>query len=219
MSDAPLMMQGTYGKHDYFVIARKGNMAVGVKPNSISPGKPKGHPGCVWFGARLRVAPVGTLFADEKGVDNVVQFQQKYDKPAEAFPDVVWEASNSERASTTVGALLRGTLDATLEEAEPLLTGMVDGSLALKLTNYLAELIGPEYLIMDADALAQVLTQHVYEPVSVKVRKGLQTNQLVIDEMEKTIGNFGVTASILKKAYAKLPDAVEDADDSTGTDD
>ena len=61
--DGPLMMYGTEGQRDYLVIGRKGNVAIGIKPNAIAPGEKFGHPGTVWFGARLRSAPADDILA------------------------------------------------------------------------------------------------------------------------------------------------------------
>lgn len=218
----PLMMLGTNGYHDYFVIARKGNMALGIKPNNIAPGAKFGHAGTVWFGARLRSAPADGLFSDDNGVDNVVQFQKKFEKPADAWDGVVWEKDNEERASTTVGALLRGTLEGNIEEAKLILNEMRDGKLATKLATYLAELAGTENLIMPIDELSAMLTEHVYGKIAVKLEKAIEARAIVETEMEKTIGTFGMQASILKKAYAKLQEEAEDVDqdnEPTGTDD
>lgn len=218
-AQGPKMMLGTNGFHDYFVIARKGNMALGIKPNNISPGTKFGHPGTVWFGARLRSAPAGDLFADENGVDNVVQFQKKFETPGEAWDGVVWEKEDQSRASTTVGALLRGTLEGSLSEAHLVLDEMKGGKLSKKLADYLTELAGPENMIMDADALAAMLTEHVYGKIAAKLEKMVEARQIVEEEMEKSIGTFGMQAQLLKKAYAKLQDEAEDIEDATGSDD
>lgn len=214
----PKMMIGTNGFHDYYVIGRKGNIAVGIKPNDISPGDRFGHPGTTWFGARLRAAPAGDLFADDKGVDNVVQFQKKFDEPAEAFENVEWEKSNPERASTTIGSLIRGTLMGSLEDAQLVLDEMRDGKLASKLATYLTELIGAENMTLSIPELAEMLTEHVYGKIAAKLEKMIEARKIVEVEMEKNIGTFGMQAQMLKKAYSKMQEAAEEPEEH-GSDD
>lgn len=214
----PLMMIGTNGFHDYYAIARKGNIAVGIKPNDISPGDRFGHPGTTWFGARLRAAPAGTLFADDKGVDNVVQFQKKFDLPADAFDNVEWEKSNPERASTTIGSLIRGTLMGSLDDAHLVLDEMKDGKLANKLATYLTELLGAENMLMPIPELADMLTEQVYGKIADKLEKMIAARKIVETEMAENIGTFGMQAQVLKKAYAALEDPEGKGEDA-GSDD
>ncbi|MBY0560030.1 hypothetical protein [Hyphomicrobium sp.] len=110
------MMLGTSGKADYLAFAKKGNIALGIKPESALPGESMRVPNTVWFGARLRAAPGWGLFSGKEGADNVVSFQKTYAKPGDAFPNVTWEKSDNDRASTTIGILLPGS-SRTVEDA------------------------------------------------------------------------------------------------------
>ena len=74
------MMRGSGGAMDYAVVARKGNMAFGVKPLAAMPGAARGLPGTTYFVVRVRVAPVGDLFNDDED-GNVVKLGQKYKQP------------------------------------------------------------------------------------------------------------------------------------------
>lgn len=218
----PKMMIGTNGYHDYFVIARKGNIALGIKPNNIAPGDRFGHPGTTWFGARLRAAPAGDLFEAE-GEGNVVQFQKKFDLPAEAWDEVEWEKSDGDRASTTIGSLIRGTLSGSIDDAKMVLEEMKDGKLANKLATYLTELAGAENMILSIDELSAILTDKVYGKIAAKLEKMIEARKIVETEMEKNIGTFGMQAKMLKKAYEKMQESVEDAEpadnDEAGSDD
>lgn len=209
----PVMMVGTNGYKDYLVIAGKGNVALGIKPNNISPGAAFGHPGTVWFGARLRSARTDGMDYKPDGEDNVVKFQKNPENLADAWPGVVWEKQDEKRASTTIGVLLRGTLEGQIEDAKALLDKMKSGKLAEQMAEYLANLAGADNLIMQPDEIAAWLTENVYGKIAGKLEKAIEARKIVEQEMEKNIGTFGMQASILKKAYAKLQEEVDDADD------
>lgn len=209
----PVMMVGTYGHKDYLVIAGKGNVALGIKPNNISPGAAFGHPGTVWFGARLRSARADGLDYKPDGDDNVVKFQKNPENLWDAWPGIVWEKQDEKRASTTIGVLLRGSLDGQIEDAKLLLDKMKSGKLSEQMAEYLAGLAGAENLIMQPDEIADWLTQNVYGKIAGKLEKAIEARQIVEQEMEKSIGTFGMQAQILKKAYAKLQEEVEDVAD------
>lgn len=209
----PVMMVGTNGYKDYLVIAGKGNVALGIKPNNISPGAAFGHPGTVWFGARLRSARADGLDYKPDGDDNVVKFQKNPENLWDAWPGIVWEKQDEKRASTTIGVLLRGSLDGQIEDAKLLLDKMKSGKLSEQMAEYLAGLAGAENLIMQPDEIADWLTQNVYGKIAGKLEKAIEARQIVEQEMEKSIGTFGMQAQILKKAYAKLQEEVEDVAD------
>lgn len=208
----PVMMVGTNGYKDYMVIAGKGNVALGIKPNDISPGARFGHPGTVWFGARLRSARADGLDYKPDGEDNVVKFQKNPENLWDAWPGIVWEKKDDKRASTTIGVLLRGSLEGSIADAQALLDKMKSGKLSEQMAEYLVGLAGAENLIMQPDEIAAWLTETVYGKVAAKLEKVIEARGIVETEMEKNIGTFGMQASILKKAYAKLQEEVEDVD-------
>lgn len=215
----PLMMTGTNGYEDYLVIARNGNVALGIKPNDISPGARFGHPGTVWFGARLRSAPAGSLFDGEADEENVVKFHKNPENLWDAWPEVVWEKKSDKRASTTIGVLLRGTLDGPIGDAQQLLDKMKSGKLSEQMAEYLAGLAGAENLVLTPDEIAAWLTGNVYGKIADKLEKTIEARGIVEQEMEKNIGTFGMQASILKKAYAKLQEEAEDLPEDDQQDD
>ena len=51
------MMPGSDTGNSYLLIGRKGNIAVGIKPETFKSGGEFGSVGNTWFGAKLRVAP------------------------------------------------------------------------------------------------------------------------------------------------------------------
>ncbi|MCL4743825.1 MAG: hypothetical protein KJZ83_00270 [Burkholderiaceae bacterium] len=218
------MMRGTGGAYDYLVIARRGDIALGIKPNSIMNGKAFGHPGTVWFGTRLRSASAQGMF-EEVEESKVVKLEKKPENFWDAWPNVVWELQDNMRASTTIGVLLRGSLDGTRTEAEALLAEMKDGKLSSKMADYLYEIIGPEHMILSPAEIAKWLTENVYGKVAGQIEKSLKAKMIVEKEMEANIGHFGMQAAILKKAYEEVqaesedPDAADDLDEEEFDDD
>jgi hypothetical protein len=210
----PMMMLGTNGYHDYLVIAGKGDVALGIKPNSIKSGAAFGHPGTVWFGARLRSARIdGQPYTPSESSG---AFQQNPENLWDAWPGVVWEKQDDKRASTTIGVLLRGTLEGSIEEAQALLDKMKSGKLSEQMAEYLSDLAGAENLITQPDEIAAWLTANVYGKIAAGLEKQIEARKIMEVEMEKNIGTFGMQAQILKKAYDKLAEPVEDLPDAEG---
>lgn len=199
---------------DYLVIARRGDIALGVKPNVIMPGGMFGHPGTVWFGARLRSSSAKPIFGGEGENSNVVSLDKvKVTDFAEAWPNVDWEKKDHERASTTIGSLVPGSLDGSIEEAQKVLDYMKDGKLAKQLADYLYNLVGEQYMILTRDQIAQWLTDTVYGKVAMRLEKSIKKRMAFEEEMGKNIGTFGMQAQILKKAYEKVQAEYEEAED------
>lgn len=214
VQDSPKMMRGSSGAFDYLVIARRGDIALGVKPNAIVKGETFGHPGTVWFGSRLRSAPATGMFDEEPS--KVVKLEKKPENLWDAWPNVVWEKKSSERASTVIGVLLKGSLDGTKEEAEAILNEMKDGKLAKRMADYLYELIGSEYMILSRDEISNYLTENVYGKIAASIEKMIKAKMIVEQEMGKNIGVFGMQAQILKKAYEQIQ--AEEEGDNTDDD-
>lgn len=210
--DGPKMMMGTEGKFDYLVIARRGDIALGVKPNFIKSGRIFGQDGTVWFGARLRSASAEGLFEDDPD-PKVVKLEKKPESFGAAWPNVVWEKEDNKRASTTIGVLLRGRLDGTVEEANLILKQMKNGEIAKQMADYLYNLVGEQYMILTRDQIAQWLTDTVYSKVAMRFEKSIKKRMAFEEEMGKNIGTFGMQAQILKKAYEKVQAEYEEAED------
>ena len=197
----PVMMRGSGGERNYLVIARRGGIALGIKPETIAAGDGMGGPGTVWFGLPPRPAPAAGLFpAEPEG--NVVKLEKTPENLWDAWPNVEWEKRSPARASTTIGVLLRGRLDDA--EAQPLLAQMEDGTIARKLADYLYELVGEQHMILSRDEIADHLTKTVYGSVAKSIRERMEVRKAVLDEMEQSIGTFGTQAQLLKKAYEKV---------------
>ena len=209
---SPKMMVGSGGKLDYLVVARQGDVALGVKPNAVLPGKFFGQPGTVWFGARLRSAPSAHLFKDEQQ-GNVVKLEKKPENHWDCWPNIVWEKQDATRASTEIGVLLRGSLDGTKEEAQQLFKELKGGKLAKKMADYLYEIAGEQNMILSRKEITDWLTENVYAKIAKEIEDTIKRKELFKEEMGKNIGVFGMQAQILKKVYDTVKAKGEEADD------
>ena len=228
----PAMMLGTNGHHDYLVLARKGSVALAVKPNLIADGDAFGVPGTTHFGARLRSAPANTTQLQID--DTVVSFGSKQVSISESWNDITWEKTNNLRASTQIGVLFKGTPKV---DTEVLLAGIGERQLATKMTDYLIGLAGEDNLVLSRREIIDWLDAF-YQPIIAKILASQEKAKLVQTELAASIGTFGMQAALLKKVYGTTSpedegdfddavlvpstaevDDIEDTDDHDDTDD
>jgi len=89
-SKTQVFMDGTNEPKSYLKIGQKGNMAVGLKVLPLIPGEMFNQPDKILLVCRIRVAPR----------QNLPPKSQNYAMPKDAFPDVSWNKSDKNRAST-----------------------------------------------------------------------------------------------------------------------
>lgn len=218
------MMRGSEGNLDYFVIARKANMGIGIKNNYLAPGK---LPGTIYVGFRVRCANVAHLFEeDDHKLGNVISMADMKLIPSTAYPNVPWEKSSSERASTQAGI----TLDISDAKGGILhvLQDQLEGKkLAKQISEGLVQLIGgEETLIMNKRALKNMLHE-MFVTKFTAIIGSVEQNKAVDSALKEGVGQFGVTSASLKKLMDKVqqdtkpknPDHdVEDLEEDGGED-
>jgi hypothetical protein len=197
------MMRGSGGAMDYAVVARKGNMAFGVKPLAAMPGAARGLPGTTYFVVRVRVAPVGELF--EEGEDsNVVKLGQKYKLPAQAWPNIEWMKSGSDRCSTILSMFVKGALGAGPELEKLLLDNVAGKAIGKKLADQIVELVGSENLVIKPRHLVDFTDEQFMGAINSAIEQIKQKKQAQEQMFAALEDNFGVEQKVLKDVYAKL---------------
>ncbi len=195
------MMPGSDTGNTYLLIGRKGNMAVGIKPETFKSGGDFGSPGNTWFGAKLRVAPGGTILASEEKTVVTMKDKIVYEKPADAFPTIKWSKSDPTRASTVLGILLKGDIAGGSEGMLAFVDHLTTGKLSSKVATYMIDLIGGENLLIDRQDIVDWFDSQ-FIPVANQMKKKMAVHEEFVSQLE--IGNFGIHVDMLKKAYEKV---------------
>jgi len=197
------MMRGSGGAMDYAVVARKGNMAFGVKPLAAMPGAARGLPGTTYFVVRVRAAPAGDLF-DEGEEGNVVKLGQKFKLPREAWPNIEWMKTDKDRASTILSMFVKGTLGAGPELEQLLLDNIKDKAVGKKLTDQLVELVGADNLVAKPRHLVDFTDEQFMGAINGAIEQITHKKQAQEQMFAALEDNFGVEQKVLKDVYAKL---------------
>lgn len=204
------MMPGTSPKSmGYLAFARKGDVLLGVHPEVITPGEKFGVEGTTYFAVRVRSAPTLGLFGEEDAAQKVVSFVKPPADLAVAWPKVVFEKVSPERASTTVGAFIRGSFNPKDPGAmETLLANIGEGKMVSKLAGYLFELAEPQYAIVTKAELRAWL-QEFFAPSIAKAVEFVTQQKQVTEAFEATIGSFGMQSAQLKAIFEASEQATE----------
>lgn len=210
----PIMVFGTNGNQDYLAFARSGDIALSVKPTSIRSGANYGSVGTVWIGARLRASEAPDQLPELPATtpSNIVQFDKEATTPGKPWVGVTWEKQHPARCSTTIGGLFPGSLD-TVEGCLNLVAELENGTVAMKMAEYLVQTAEGGDLFLTVDQLAAQLQSQFYDKIAERSRKHLEAQQKVNESMKSSVGSFGMQAALLKKAYAATETKVEDATD------
>jgi hypothetical protein len=210
MKTEPKMMPGTESAASYFAFAKKGNVLLGIKPYGMMKGEVFGVAGTTYFTGRLRSAPAGSLFDDEKG-KKVVKLEANPENLWDAWPGVEWEKKNLERASTTIGVFMRGQFSKDTEVMKVLLDAISDRKMSDKTATYLIELAGPKSVFVTHRELSSWLDKH-YDEITKRILLKIEHSKEASAELEKNIGVFGMQAQVLKKIHEKFAKAEEQHD-------
>ena len=165
------------------------------------------------------VGPSDGLFAEEDAAKKVVKLQKEPANLADAWPGVTWEQVSSARASTTVGAFIKGSIP---ENISVLLENVGNGRLANRLTDYLVDLAGPANMITTSADLIEWLDSQ-FSPVIEKIQATFTKQKELAEVFKGTVGSFGMAAAMLKKVYQETEhndkaDSIDDDDDIDPTD-
>ena len=196
------MVQGTGGKADYLLVAHKGSIGLGLKPNVIAP---DASVGTTYIGARIRSVMVPDHILPQ---DSVVHFSHLSLALDTAWPTVTWEKVNDIRASTQIGMHLMGTPDSN---PELLWAAMKNRKMATDMADYLIGVVGAETLHVTREELIAWIDT-IYAPATKMIQRHVEVARRIAAEIESTIGVFGMQAAMIKKVYDDLGEGSDVAD-------
>lgn len=211
----PVMMNGSSSIASYAVVARNGNVGLGLKPEAIVSGSRVGGPAnTTYIAATIRSADVTQLFKEKDAeIGKVVQMPKKMSL-AEAWPSVKWKKQDASRCSTTIGVFLDVDLR---KEPEKVLKEFDSRKVVNDMADYVLGLVpeGAKKLLRKQELSAWIYEQYV--PNLKKVAQAAEAYKQAVEDNSKNIGVFGMQVDQLKAMYGKSghsQDAhVEDADD------
>lgn len=205
-------LDGTSSSKSYLIIARRGDIALGIRPLGIGDGGGMGVPGKSYLHARLRStkAPVGMAaqYASD-GAQKVVKLGDQKLGFDEAWPELEFAKQDKERASTIVGVFLRGSLR---HEPATVIARLEEEDFLLKMAMYVAERVGPENMIMRPIAIAAWLHEQL-DPMLGKIKGQIAASAEFAQHVEEHVEVFGFQAALLNKLYSKHQPASHDPDD------
>lgn len=177
------LMDGSSSRQSYAIVARRGDVFLGIKFCGLAEGREFGLPDKAYLHVLLRSARNEDLAAEldfNKASDNVVQFQPQLALDA-AWPNLSFERVDNERASIMVGLFIQGSLDKDIPDV---LARIRKGDLCRKLVAYAIAAAGPENCIVKEETAASWLS-HQAAPTLRALRKNFVTKQAMVATREE----------------------------------
>lgn len=189
----------------YMIVARRGTIALAIKPEAIVPSiavnGPENH---TYFTIRLRSQDAAEAFKDLE-ISDFDKAMMKKIGFASAWSEVVWEKVSQVHASTTVGTHLPGQAHGdSLEKSQLFLDNLENGALTEKFIEYIRGMIEPQYFIADDESIKEFLSA-TYLNISSKIREMMTKSQNITAELSEP-GSFKMAAKVIKKSFDNLPD-------------
>jgi hypothetical protein len=165
-----ILMNGSSEAERYAIVARCGDVFLGIKFSGLADGALFGLPDKTYVNVLLRSARNESLAAEldlKKPADNVVLLVQPQLALDAAWPELMFERVNAERASLVIGSFIQGVLG---KDTPAILTQVRKGDLLRDMVAYAVAAAGPENCITDQDKVAGWLANQA-EPLLLKHRK------------------------------------------------
>jgi hypothetical protein len=181
-------MDGTESKNSYAVVARRGNIFLGVKLSGLTDGEQLGMPGKSYLHARVRSARDQTLAAKldlEAGVDKVVPLFGQQLALDEAWPNFTFEKIDEKRASVVIGMFIDGSLAGN---TDAVITRIEEADLFRKIVDYVIGEAGRAYRIARAKVAATWLSDQA-QPTLDGLKKFAELHKTVL-EAQKEFGGL-----------------------------
>lgn len=204
------MLKGTDGGYDYLLVAVRGGIGLGLKPNMIASGS---KPGTTYVGARIRSANLKPSDMPQS-TGNVIPLGQKQTLDT-AWPKITWEKVDSVRASTPIGVFVNGTVE---KNPVILYEELTKKDLPRNMAKYVASLAGADNMVISEDDLTKWI-ESKYAPAVEKLMKVAEAEKKMADEISESIGVFGMQADMMKKVYGSLVPDIEEESEEEDEDD
>ena len=146
---------GSMSKKTYMVVARRGDICLGIKLEGMVPGDKLKMPGKTYLLFRVRSARQPDLFAEEDAQQKVVPLNGNMGLD-EAWPNFTFDVVNSSRASAAVGVFIDGSL---LEDPAAFCEKFIDGDYVGKSIDYVLSRAGEDNVILPRDVIVETFTE------------------------------------------------------------
>ncbi|MEA2730504.1 MAG: hypothetical protein QOD93_4893 [Acetobacteraceae bacterium] len=172
------LMDGTSTRQSYAIVARRGDVFLGIKFSGLAEGAQFGLPDRTYLNVLLRSARNQDLAAelDLEKPDNVVHLTLPQFALDAAWPGLTFERVNAERASLVIGLFIQGTRDTEIPDV---LARIRNGNLFRKLVAYAAAAAGPDNCIVDQERAACWLSNQS-KPTLRELRKKFVVEQAAV---------------------------------------
>jgi hypothetical protein len=198
MNAEPKMMIGTGGSPSYLQIARRGDIALGLKVLGCGP-DPTGSPNRAYVACRIRSSAYkpGAAMEHAEQEENVVNLADSSLNFQSAWPELNFSKFDGYRASTIVGFFIRGNLHK--EPLEVFKTALA-GDQFSKLIHFITEKVGPAYLVLRPTVIVEWAENEI-KPIIEQLEKKLAIKSQFDAETEDMIGVAGFQAHQLKLLF------------------
>ena len=194
------LMDGTDSQSSYAVVARRGDIFLGIQLSGLIDGLILGLPGKTYLSARVWSARnqelAEQLDAQNSAINVVGLFQQLLALDG-AWPNFSFDKLDGQRASLGIGLFIQGSL---LHQPVAVLSQLEKPDLVRKLVDYVIDKVGPEHRIARAKAAAAWLFTKI-KPTLDHLREIIKHGQIA----EQTKKEFKATVEHALEVVAPYP--------------
>ena len=181
------LIDGTGSQQSYAVVARRGNIFLGIKFAGLADGASFGLPGTTYVHVRLRSARSKHLAAqlDVTRKDKIFNLPLDHLSLDEAWPYLSFEKVDEKRASLGIGLFIKGSL---IVNTDAVISRIEKGDLFRKLIVYVMSQVDPKNCIVDQHRMSLWLADQAQSVLNELKKK------IAIQQMIASVHNeFGTT--------------------------
>ena len=220
---APKLMDGSSSSKSYLLIGRRGDIALGMKIMGLMP-SPTGTDH-TYVACKVRSSAYGQDVEHEETEEKVVSLADKNLTFESAWPNIKFDKSGGERASTVVGFFVRGRVT---KDPLKVMEQLVDGDGLKQLVDFICDAAGSDNLVLRRGAILEWLHKGMLE--GYEAMKKRETAKAEFEaSVEENVGIIGFQAqqmkALLKQEEAeaeeqativkKTPEEVEASEEET----